>query len=414
MSGIFIGYRREDSAGFAGRLADALAARFGHEHIFRDLEDIQPGDDFVSRIEEAVASSGVLLIVIGPRWLGITDEEGNLRLSKPHDFVRLEIAAALRRGTRVIPVLVGGARMPEADELPHDIADLARRHAHELSDARWSYDVGRLIDLLVSAGLAEARSKPLTASSRGDSGARRSKFSPRTWALVAAVIGVALFGVLNVARWAESQGRTETAAAVETLPDPHATRIGEGREPASSRAESVALAKPGEASANDTTESVTPNRPRLALRPRTILLHLHGSPPLALAAAKASLMELLAAQDYEVLDGSAAGLGSSSTPNPQRLVSVARARGAGSVVIGVLEAQAQPSVGTFYTGTASIVLSVYSASDGRNIDGQTVQVGGGGVPGKLGASEDAARNEASTAVGRLAARAVASQIPSRR
>lgn len=143
-SGIFISYRREDSAGHTGRLYDRLAAHFGDEQVFMDIDQIEPGEDFVQIIEEAVGSCDVLLAVIGRRWLTAGDDNAR-RLDNPNDFVRLEIAAALRRDIRVIPVLVQGAVMPRQDELPDDLSALARRHALELSDLRWKHDINQLV-----------------------------------------------------------------------------------------------------------------------------------------------------------------------------------------------------------------------------------------------------------------------------
>ena len=118
MSYIFISYRRIDSAGHVGWLNDDLSERFGQDHIFRDIETIQPGADFVEAIQQAVGSCDVLLAVIGRQWLAVTDATGRRRLDDPDDFVRLEIATALARNIPVIPVLVQGASMPAAHELP--------------------------------------------------------------------------------------------------------------------------------------------------------------------------------------------------------------------------------------------------------------------------------------------------------
>ncbi len=142
---VFISYRRQDTAGHAGRLYDAMAARFGEEHVFVDV-DLEPGVDFVERIKEAIAVSHVLLVIIGPRWTVISDGDSDLpRLADPDDFVRLEVETALRRDDiTVIPVLVAGAQMPDPDDLPEGLRALAHRNAIELSDMRWRYDVGRL------------------------------------------------------------------------------------------------------------------------------------------------------------------------------------------------------------------------------------------------------------------------------
>src|SRR5580765_5596226 len=101
MSRIFISYRRDDTGGYAGRLNDRLSEAFGAQEIFRDIEDIAPGVDFVQEIEREVAACDVLLVVIGRQWTASVDAHGRSRLQDPHDFVRLEIAAALRRNIRV-------------------------------------------------------------------------------------------------------------------------------------------------------------------------------------------------------------------------------------------------------------------------------------------------------------------------
>ncbi len=148
MSGIFISYRRHDSQSAAGRLADFLERSFGADQIFRDVETIEPGVDFVQAIEKAIASCQVMLVVIGPRWLTITDQQGNRRLDKADDWIRIETKLALQRNIRVIPVLVENAQPPTMDALPDEIKSLARREAHELSDKRWDYDVQCLIEAL--------------------------------------------------------------------------------------------------------------------------------------------------------------------------------------------------------------------------------------------------------------------------
>ena len=148
MGSIFISYRRDDSAGYAGRLASDLERVFGDALVFQDVEDIKPGADFVEVIDRAVEGSSVLLAVIGRQWLGATDPAGHRRLDDRGDFVRAEIGAALRRGIVVIPVLVEGAAMPRAEQLPDDLAPLAHRQAIELSDTRWEYDVSQLAETI--------------------------------------------------------------------------------------------------------------------------------------------------------------------------------------------------------------------------------------------------------------------------
>ena len=131
----------------------------GDDAVFEDIAAIEPGMDFTEAIEKKLASVDVLLAVIGPRWLDIADKKtGKRRLDDPDDLVRREIATALKRGIRVVPVLVGGAALPSAEELPEDLQGLIRRNACELSDIRWDYDVQQLARRLRPAGSAELRS----------------------------------------------------------------------------------------------------------------------------------------------------------------------------------------------------------------------------------------------------------------
>jgi len=157
-SGIFVSYRREDAAGHAGRLFDRLVSHFGRDRIFMDVDAIEPGQDFVTVIENAVGSCEILIAVIGKDWLSSTGRTTG-RLNNPNDFVRLEIGTALSRDVRVIPVLVERASMPKPEDLPEDLVKLTRRNAVELSDLRWQTDVEQLISVMerVLAQREEAR-----------------------------------------------------------------------------------------------------------------------------------------------------------------------------------------------------------------------------------------------------------------
>jgi hypothetical protein len=145
---IFISYRRTDAPGEAGRLSDDLMAHFGAQSVFMDVSGIEPGRDFRTTIDESVSGCSVLLAVIGPDWLDANDKSGNRRLDDQSDFVRIEIASALKRSIPVIPVLVRGAATPLADQLTTDLSELAFRHAVELTHARWKSDVQALIQTL--------------------------------------------------------------------------------------------------------------------------------------------------------------------------------------------------------------------------------------------------------------------------
>jgi TIR domain-containing protein len=161
---VFMSYRRQETAYAAGWLFDRLVEHLGAGQVFKDVDSIELGDDFVEAITTAVGSCDVLLALIGDQWLTITDEDGRRRLDDPADFVHLEIEAALTRGVRVIPILVEGARMPRADELPPNLAGLVRRQALELSPSRFKFDTSRLLRVLDKT-LAQLRTGQAVADS---------------------------------------------------------------------------------------------------------------------------------------------------------------------------------------------------------------------------------------------------------
>lgn len=151
MSRIFINYRRTDSEGYVGRLYDHLVQHFDPQDIFMDVNSIEPGADFVQTLEDAVAVCDIFIAMIGPQWLHAVDANGERRIDQWNDFVRIEIASALRQNKLVIPVLVGQAKMPTPKDLPEDLHLLARRNAIELSHQRFSYDVAQLISAVKNA-----------------------------------------------------------------------------------------------------------------------------------------------------------------------------------------------------------------------------------------------------------------------
>jgi hypothetical protein len=140
--GIFISYRRNEASAYAGRLYDRLAARFGRERVFIDTENVGWGEDFVEAITAAAESCAVMIALISPRWSRGAGAE-------QEDYVRLEVAKALgRKKIPVIPILIQGAAIPPANELPEDLAPLVRRNALALSDTRWERDVEDLLKAL--------------------------------------------------------------------------------------------------------------------------------------------------------------------------------------------------------------------------------------------------------------------------
>lgn len=144
MTTIFISYRRDDAAAYAGRLYDGLRERYGEDHVFMDVDRIQPGENFAAVIERSVHNANVVLAVIGEQWLTMVNDSGQRRLDDTDDFVRLELKAAFEAGRHVIPVLVGGATMPAEASLPVPLRLLASVQAVNMSDERWDYDFDRL------------------------------------------------------------------------------------------------------------------------------------------------------------------------------------------------------------------------------------------------------------------------------
>jgi hypothetical protein len=146
--GIFISYRRDDEPSFAGRLYDRLSQEFGARHVFMDVDSIEPGLDFVHVINDALSRCEALLAIVGPEWLTATDPQGRPRLQNSSDYVRLEIEAALTRNVRVIPILVDGAQMPAAVDLPPTLRLFSRRNGLQMSYSRFRGDVESLVGLL--------------------------------------------------------------------------------------------------------------------------------------------------------------------------------------------------------------------------------------------------------------------------
>ncbi len=142
---VFISYRRADTTGDAGRLAESLEELLGTACAFRDADDIRPGEDFEVALNRELADTEAVVVLIGKQWLA----ELKTRLSRPEaDFVRIEIATALRLGKVVIPVLLNGAELPAGEALPDDLRRLVRHQALNLRDEAWAHDCGRLADAI--------------------------------------------------------------------------------------------------------------------------------------------------------------------------------------------------------------------------------------------------------------------------
>jgi tetratricopeptide (TPR) repeat protein len=158
MGGLFISYRRADG-GWSGRLRDHLEQRFGAGIVWWDLDDIRPGHRWREQIRRALDTAEAVLILIGPRWLTEVDAKGRKRLSKRTDMVRSEVLEALRGHAAVIPLLVGGAPMPDSSALPRSLAALTEWQAVVLNDGSWKEDVDRLLETL--RGVLSKKRQPM-------------------------------------------------------------------------------------------------------------------------------------------------------------------------------------------------------------------------------------------------------------
>jgi hypothetical protein len=193
---IFISYRRDDTAGYARAVYEALSRSFGADRIFIDVDDIVAGLPFDEAIHQAVGQSEVLLVLIGPRWLA-GQAGGPSRLMASDDFVRLEVAGGLARGMRVIPLLFDGAAMPTEAQLPEPLRPLARRQALVIDATRFAADTERLV-----AVLREALDEPAT-DATSPPPALAPPPAPSTAGRRTALMGVALAAAagLGVLAW---------------------------------------------------------------------------------------------------------------------------------------------------------------------------------------------------------------------
>ena len=194
MPDIFISYRRDDTSGYAGRLYDQISQHVGADHVFMDVADIGPGSDFVQVIEKQVGTCDALIALIGKNWLTATDDQNRPRIGNSGDFVSVEILAALKRNVEVIPVLVGGAKMPLQRELPESLQPLARRQAVSLSDTSFGRDVQDLIAALEKG--------------QGHTTLPRRSLKPALIAAAAVFVVVIAAGL-----WQESKSRSDGSAS---------------------------------------------------------------------------------------------------------------------------------------------------------------------------------------------------------
>lgn len=136
---VFVASRRTDAPGHTGRVGERLINHFGSGQVFKDIESLPPGVNYVDFIRAKLQLAHVMVVVVGPNWAN------DPRLQDPADLHREEIRTATERGIHLLPVLVNGATMPRENEVPADIQQLAHRQAIEITDTRFDYDVGRVV-----------------------------------------------------------------------------------------------------------------------------------------------------------------------------------------------------------------------------------------------------------------------------
>lgn len=184
---IFINYRRADTRWAASRLYDGLSSQIGADRLFMDVDSIPPGADFVEYLNAYVDRSMAIVVLIGPHWLDLRDENGVRRIEDPDDFVNIEINRALERDVLVLPVLIDDAEMPSETDLPEGLKGLARRQAVRLDHETYGQDMRRLVDAL---GGKPTRRKAMSAKPQF-----KSLLAITSVALITAFAAISLFPV---------------------------------------------------------------------------------------------------------------------------------------------------------------------------------------------------------------------------
>jgi hypothetical protein len=145
---VFINYRTGDGEWPAAFLDDKFKRRFGVDRVFRDATSLEAGHDFRSELRRRLERCTVLVVIIGPSWLTARDESGRRRLDKPSDYVRMEIEESLKRNIRVVPITLNDVRLPLADELPVEIADLAHRQSRVFRSRYYEADFEQILAII--------------------------------------------------------------------------------------------------------------------------------------------------------------------------------------------------------------------------------------------------------------------------
>jgi hypothetical protein len=213
MPRITISYRRDDSGVITGRVFDRLVARYGRDAIFRDIDDVPFGVDFRTHIDQVLASTDVVIAVVGPNWAGPSASQS--RLSNEADPVRVEIETVLRKKLPLIPVLVLSAVMPSVTQLPKNLKDFAYRNAVEL-DAGQNFDVGMARLIRAIDGILGLTAEAARASAGETAAVPPQPARPQRYHLMIGASITALLVVVAATGWYVSLERQKPPLPVET------------------------------------------------------------------------------------------------------------------------------------------------------------------------------------------------------
>lgn len=253
MGAVFVSYRREDSEGQARALSLELVNLLGKDSVFMDVDSIALGRDFRQILQERLGSCDVMVTLIGPGWLDATDASGNRRLDTTTDYVRQEIAGALKRNIPVIPVLLRGAQMPPPERLPDDLKDLSFRNGFELGHATWESDVREMVKRLGLLDQKTTTAAPPSTSTPARTPARAVPATPGQFqrgpliAAAAVIVGIALLIYL----YPKSQDPGQPATQITPLSQPSGSPAGgtDGRSSAVVQTAALPAATPSAAGA---------------------------------------------------------------------------------------------------------------------------------------------------------------------
>jgi hypothetical protein len=210
MAKVFISYRHGDSWGAVGSLRDAVAAEFGRENVFFDVDAIPVGMDFRVVLRDAISRTDVMLVLIGLHWASMTDHEGRRRLDNPHDFVRLEVEQALQTSVPVVPVLLDGASLPHADQVPGSLMPLLTRSGVALSPQSFEADLRHLVRMVASMA-SKVEDQPTQPG-------RQSEASP--WKLKVVSTFASMLGIGSALEVRPRGGNVGTAGSIDSKPIP--------------------------------------------------------------------------------------------------------------------------------------------------------------------------------------------------